>query len=50
MSFLILEILMKILLNLKMKFLNNNDQKIIDLIEEVDEIINLTEEVADNCC
>ena len=47
MSFLILEILIKILLNLKMKFLNNNDQKIIDLIEEVDDIINLTDEVAE---
>ena len=44
---LILEILMKILLNLKMKLLNNNDQKIIDLIEEVDDIINLTDEVAE---
>ena len=28
--------------------IQNNDQKIIELIEEVDEIINLTEEVADS--
>ena len=35
------------IIELKDEVSNNNDQKIIDLIEEVDQIINLTEEVAD---
>ena len=35
------------IIELKDEVSNNNDQKIIDLIEEVDEIINLTNEVAE---
>ena len=35
------------IIELKDEIQDNNDQKIIDLIEEVDNIINLTEEVAD---
>ncbi len=35
------------IIELKEEVLENNDQKIIDLIDEVDDIINLTEEVAE---
>ena len=35
------------IIELKEEVFENNDQKIIDLIDEVDDIINLTEEVAE---
>ena len=35
------------IIELKDEVFENNDQKIIDLIEEVDDIINLTDEVAE---